>query len=222
MAEWFWNLTVALHDWTHKVAGAGNDEMNTWLIIGGILLLGIGGFLHYLVASLSGIKESLSENSDEKSSFFLMLGYLLFPVDVGWCHYKQWSNVSGIGHFFAWIFFLYFAMLIVFKIVHVLRLLFHGHFLETFLKLLSIVTIYLGVVIFSGWLGTIIIVGFVIAAILMPSGGRSSGGGSGGGGRSSGPQPPESSSYNGGDRVYHDGALWEHDGTWSGEPWHRV
>ena len=222
MAEWFWNSTVTLHEWLHSLTGSGSNTMNVWLIVIGIVLLIAGAVLHYLAAARSGIDESMSDESDGKSTFFLLLAYVLFPVDVAWCDYDKWSKVSGAGHFFAWVFFIFFACVLLIKVLHVFRLLFNGYYWDALFKLLSILMIYLGVVIFSGLLGTIIVIGFLIVALLSPSGGHSSGGGYGGGGGYSGPQPPDHSSGSAGDREYHDGAQWEHDGSWSGDPWHRV
>ena len=220
MAEWFWNLTVAWHDWIYSITDSDPDNLGVWLIVLGIVLLAGGAVLHYLAASRSGIEESISDESDGKTTFLLSLAYVLFPVDVGWCDYKEWYHVSGIGHFFAWVIFIFFAGILLLKVLHVFRLLFRGYFLDALFKLLSIVMIYSGVVIFSGWLGAIIIAGFLIAALLTPSGRSSSGGGYGGGGYS-GPRPPSHTSGSAGDREYHDGAMWEHDGSW-GAPWHKV
>jgi hypothetical protein len=167
MARWFWNFTVFLNGKAHSVAGADINGMNLWLFFGGLLFLAVGLLFN------SGINESPIINSDKKKEgktfFFSTLAFVLFPIDAGWCHYKLWYELNGTGHFFAWIFFLLFLVFFLIKVINIVKLISHHCILDALLKLMSICMIYIGVVIFSKWLGIVFIVIIAAASIISPS-----------------------------------------------------
>lgn len=186
MLETIWDMTVDLHRWMYRITDTvesttkGDINLDWRLLLAGLFLLIVGGIFNILSSSRSGIPELSSQGNEPsgKDKFMITLAYVLFPVMISWCHFKYWSNVSGFAHFFGWILFIFFVIILLAKVIHVIRLLFTGNFGCAVMKLFSIPMIYCGLVVFSGILGALIVFVFLIVALLSPS---RSGGYSGGG-----------------------------------------